>query len=233
VGLIIASDGRKMSKRFGNVINPDSIIKNFGADALRMYEMFMGPFDQSAAWGDDNIVGVRRFLDRVWRLSSKVSKATISNKNFEILLHKTIKKVSEDIESMSFNTAVSSMMILLNEMEKMESVNKGDFENFLKILNPFAPHITEEIWHNLGNKKLLVLESWPKADLKKMVEPEVKIIVQIDSKVRAECMVKKDASEEEVLSIVRGLTEVEKWVMSKNIARVIYVKNRLINLVLS
>ncbi len=233
VGLIIASDGRKMSKRFGNVINPDSIIKNFGADALRMYEMFMGPFDQSAAWGDDNIIGVRRFLDRVWRLSAKVSKATISNKNFEILLHKTIKKVSEDIESMSFNTAVSSMMILLNEMEKMESVNKGDFETFLKILNPFAPHITEEIWHNLGNKKLIVLEDWPKADMKKMVEEEVKIIVQIDSKVRAECMVKKDASEEEVLTIVRGLSEVEKWVMSKNIARVIYVKNRLINLVLS
>jgi leucyl-tRNA synthetase len=233
VGLIIASDGRKMSKRFGNVINPDSIIKNFGADALRMYEMFMGPFDQSAAWGDDNIVGVRRFLDRVWRLSSKVSKATISNKNFEILLHKTIKKVSEDIESMSFNTAVSSMMILINEMEKMESVNKGDFEIFLKILNPFAPHITEEIWHDLGNKKLLVLENWPKANLKKMVEPEVKIIVQIDSKVRAECMIKKDATEEEVLAIVRGLSEVEKWVMSKNIARVIYVKNRLINLVLS
>ncbi len=233
VGLIIASDGRKMSKRFGNVINPDSIIKNFGADALRMYEMFMGPFDQSAAWGDDNIIGVRRFLDRVWRLSAKVSKATISNKNFEILLHKTIKKVSDDIESMSFNTAVSSMMILLNEMEKMESVNKGDFETFLKILNPFAPHITEEIWHNLGNKKLIVLEDWPKADLKKMVEEEVKIIVQIDSKVRAECMVKKDASEEEVLTIVRGLSEVEKWVMSKNIARVIYVKNRLINLVLS
>jgi leucyl-tRNA synthetase len=222
-----------MSKRFGNVINPDSIIKNFGADALRMYEMFMGPFDQSAAWGDDNIVGVRRFLDRVWRLSSKVSKATISNKNFEILLHKTIKKVSEDIESMSFNTAVSSMMILINEMEKMESVNKGDFEIFLKILNPFAPHITEEIWHDLGNKKLLVLENWPKANLKKMVEPEVKIIVQIDSKVRAECMIKKDATEEEVLAIVRGLSEVEKWVMSKNIARVIYVKNRLINLVLS
>jgi leucyl-tRNA synthetase len=244
VGLIIASDGRKMSKRFGNVINPNQIIKDFGADTLRMYEMFMGPFDQSVAWNEDNIYGVRRFLDRVWRMADKV----LSNKTplpkgealetikkeyakFEVVLHKTIKKVSADIETMSFNTAVSSMMILLNEMEKQEKVDKKDFELFLKILSPFAPHMAEELWRSFGNKKLLALESWPKANPSKMEELTVKIVVQINNKVRAESVIEKNAKEVEVVSQVKNIPDVEKWLLNREIKKVIYIPNKLINFV--
>lgn len=230
VGLIIASDGRKMSKRFGNVINPDEIIKNYGADTLRMYEMFMGPFDQSVAWNEDNIFGVRRFLERVWRLQEKVTNTKVPEK-FEILLNKTVKKVTDDIDTMGFNTAVSSMMILLNEMEKLESVPQKSFEIFLKILSPFAPHITEEIWHNFGNKKLLVLEPWPKADPKKLQEVEVKMAVQINGKVRGECLVTYEMTEEEIVSLAKDVPGVDKWLIGKTILKVIFVKNRLVNFV--
>ncbi len=230
VGLIIASDGRKMSKRFGNVINPDEIIKNYGADTLRMYEMFMGPFDQTAIWNEDNIFGVRRFLERFWRLSEKVTNVKVPEK-FEILLNKTIKKVTDDIEAMSFNTAVSSMMILLNEMERLESVPKKSFEAFLKILSPFAPHITEEIWHNFGNKKLLVLESWPKADPKKLQEVEVKIAIQINGKVRGLCEINYEMTEQNIIDLAKQTPGVDKWLIGKTVVKVIYVKNRLVNFV--
>lgn len=230
VGLIIASDGRKMSKRFGNVINPDEIIKNYGADTLRMYEMFMGPFDQTAIWNEDNIFGVRRFLERFWRLSEKVTNVKVPEK-FEILLNKTIKKVTDDIEAMSFNTAVSSMMILLNEMERLESVPKKSFEAFLKILSPFAPHITEEIWHNFGNKKLLVLESWPKADPKKLQEVEVKIAIQINGKVRGLCEINYEMTEQNIVDLAKQTPGVDKWLIGKTVVKVIYVKNRLVNFV--
>ncbi len=230
VGLIIASDGRKMSKRFGNVINPDEIVKNYGADTLRMYEMFMGPFDQTAIWNEDNIFGVRRFIERVWRLSDKVTNSKVPEK-FEILLNKTVKKVTDDIETMSFNTSVSAMMILLNEMEKLESVPKKSFEIFLKILSPFAPHISEEIWHKLGNKKLLVLESWPKADPKKLQEVEVRMAIQINGKVRGECLANFEMTEEEIVKAAKEAQGVDKWLIGKTIVKVIVVKNRLVNFV--
>ncbi len=244
VGLIIASDGRKMSKRFGNVINPDSIIKDYGADTLRMYEMFMGPFEQSVAWSEDNIFGVRRFLERVWRMQEKIlakrsggvrtnkAQTTAEIKKFEIILNKTVKKVSEDIESMSFNTAVSSMMILLNEMERMGEVRKPDFETFLVILSPFAPHITEELWHSLGHRTLLVKEKWPKWNPRKLVDNEVKIAVQINSKVRAEVTIPRDATEGEAVRLSRVNADVEKWLLGKEIKKVIYVKNRILNFVI-
>jgi leucyl-tRNA synthetase len=232
VGLIIASDGRKMSKRFGNVINPDEIIKNYGADTLRMYEMFMGPFDQTAVWNEDNIFGVRRFLERVWRLSEKVKNVKPTEK-FEILLNKTVKKVTDDIDAMGFNTAVSSMMILLNEMERLEAVPQKSFETFLKILSPFAPHMTEELWHSMGNKKLLVLEAWPKADPKKLQEVEVKIAVQINGKVRGECEVNFEMTEDEIVNLAKLAPGVDKWLIGKTIVKVIYVKNRLVNFVIN
>lgn len=238
VGLIIASDGRKMSKRFGNIINPDSVIETYGADTLRMYEMFMGPFDQSVLWNEDNIFGVRRFLERVWRIQDKVKKVNpklLKNdkeyQKFEILLNKTIKKVTDDIISMSFNTSVSGMMILLNEMEKLENIPQHDFENFMKILSPFAPHITEEIWHNLGNKKLLSLEAWPKPNQKKLEELEVKIMIQVNGKIRGECMINYEESEEQIVHKAQTLNSVEKWLFGKEILKVIYVKNRLVNFV--
>jgi len=231
VGLIIASDGRKMSKRFGNVINPDEIIKHYGADTLRMYEMFMGPFEQSVSWNEDNIFGVRRFLERVWRVSFKVNSKAKSDSKFQILLNKTIKKITEDIETMSFNTSVSAMMILLNEIEKFDEINKRDFEIFLKILSPFAPHITEELWRNLGNKKVLAVELWPKADPKKLEELEVKMAIQINGKVRSEILVTFEENEEGIVNRAKDAPGIDKWLLGKEIIKVIFVKNRLINFV--
>ncbi len=230
-GLILAQDGRKMSKRWGNTINPDDVVEDYGADTLRVYEMFMGPFEGSLPWSTDNIIGSRRFLDRFWRLVSKVSKNAKTNPQIDALLHKTIKKVSDDIENFAFNTAVSGMMILLNDLEKMDGIREKDFEMFLKILSPFAPHMTEEIWQTLGHKSLLVLETWPKADTKKMKEAEVRIAIQINSKVRAECMIPKGADEKEVTEIARALPDVEKWIMGKDVKKVVYIKDRLINFV--
>jgi leucyl-tRNA synthetase len=234
-GMILGGDNRKMSKRWGNVVNPNDIVKIYGADTLRVYEMFMGPFEASLPWSTDNIIGSRRFLERVWRLADKVGSKVSSDKKFESTLHKTIKKVTDDIENFAFNTAISSMMILVNEMEsiivKEQSINKKDFELFLKLLSPFAPHITEEIWKLLGHKTFLVSEVWPKADIKKTEELEVKIVIQINGKVRAMCQSYFGVTEEKAVVLARSLPEVEKWLINKEIKRVIFVPNKLINFV--
>jgi len=235
-GMILGPDNRKMSKRWGNVINPNDIVSTYGADTLRVYEMFMGPFEASLPWNTDSIIGSRRFLERVWRISAQIeAKHKKSDSDFEITLHKTIKKVGDDIETFSFNTAVSSMMILLNKLEdtltEKKIVGKKDFESFLKILCPFAPHITEEIWQKIGNKKALVLEHWPKYDSKKLVSDEVKIVIQINSKIRATCVVPYGATEKYVTELARGLGEVEKWVVGKEVKKVIFVPNKLLNFV--
>ena len=230
-GMIIGTDGRRMSKRWGNVINPDDIVKFYGADTLRVYEMFLGPFEASLAWSTDNIIGSRRFLERVWKLTQKVKIRAQTEQKLEALFHRTIKKVTEDINNFAFNTAVSSMMILVNEMEKQEEIRKEYFEMFLKILNPFAPHMTEEIWRFFGHKNLLVLEKWPKADPKKMLELEVKIVVQVNGKVRASCMIILNTKEEEVIELVKTLPDVEKWLLGKELKKVIYVPNKLVNFV--
>ena len=185
VGLINAEDGRKMSKRWGNVVNPDDIVETYGADTLRMYEMFMGPFSQSVSWSTESIIGPRRFLEKVWKLQVKVGKTTHGNvitKNS--LLNQTIKKVQEDIESFNFNTAIAQMMILVNQMDKDMSVSKGAYETFLKVLTPFAPHITEEIWHELGNETSIHLEEWPEYDESLVKEEKVNFVLQVNGKVR-------------------------------------------------
>lgn len=228
-GLILADDGTKFSKTKGNGINPEDLVKIYGADTLRMYEMFMGPFDQSVSWSTDSLVGPRRFLERVWNLQYKVDK---KKKYSEFEIEKTIKKVGEDIESMKFNTAVSTMMIFLNEIEKLEAVSLNAYEKFLKILSPFAPHITEEIWNAFGHKTLLVLEKWPKADSNKMKESEVKIVVQINGKVRAELIIETGEEDESIKAKALKNEAVVKYTAGQNIKKIIYVKNRLINIVL-
>ncbi len=230
-GIILGADGRKMSKRWGNAVNPDDVIKNYGADTLRVYEMFMGPFEGSLPWSTDNIIGSRRFVEKVWRLVERISKGAKSDDAFNVILHKTIKKVTEDIENFSFNTAISAMMILVNEMDKREFINQKDFELFLHILSPFAPHMTEEIWQFLGHKTLLVLEKWPKADAVKMREVVTKIIVQINGKVRAEIMIPVGLKEAEVLSLAQENTEVAKWLLGKEISKSVFVPNKLVNFV--
>jgi leucyl-tRNA synthetase len=230
-GMIQGSDNRKMSKRWGNVINPDDVISIHGADTLRVYEMFMGPFEASLPWSTDNIVGSRRFLERVWKLALKISEQE-ENILVRKLLHKSIKKVSEDIENFSFNTSISTMMILLNEMEKNTAIPKEDFELFLKILSPFAPHISEEIWHLFGHKTLLVEEAWPEYDPKIIVDDEVKIAVQVNGKVRDEIMIGISLSEDDIKEKALALPAVIKYMAGGQPKKVIYVKGRLINIVL-
>ena len=237
-GIILAEGGEKMSKSRGNVINPDDIVARFGADTLRVYEMFMGPFDQAIAWNEEAIIGPRRFLERVWKVATQIQKnfsgllqpsaGTFPVQNSSVsALHKTIKKVSEDIEGMRFNTVISALMIFLNENPTMP---KEVYEIFLKLLAPFAPHITEELWQLLGHKQSIHLEPWPKYDLSRIKDTEIKIVVQVNGKVRGEIIVPAETGEDEIKS--KALTEgsVSKYISSTP-KKVIYVKGRLINIV--
>ncbi len=232
-GLILADDGTKFSKSKGNGIDPNDVVKIYGADSLRLYEMFMGPFDQAVSWNTDGLVGPRRFLERVWKLGNKIkeSKSKIDiDKNLQTLLHKTIKKVSEDIEEMRFNTAISSMMILSTEMEKANEVSVADFKIFLQLLSPFAPHITEELWQALGHKKTIHLEPWPIFDENKTLQQEVNIVVQVNGKMRGQFKAPIDINENEAVAIAQNLPEVKKWT-SAGIKRVIFIPNKIVNIV--
>ena len=228
-GMILGEGGVKMSKSLGNVINPDEMVKIYGADTLRIYEMFMGPFDQSVAWSTESIIGARRFIEKIWRLQFKVGKT--SDSGIKKILNKTIKKVSEDIENMNFNTAISSMMILATEIENEKSVSREDYKKFLQILSPFAPHITEELWSLLGEKKSINLSTWPKVDETFLKDEEIKIVIQINGKVRAQIIVKASDPEEKIKERVFSDPSVLKHLGNKGIKRTIYIKNRLINLV--
>ncbi len=237
-GMILGEGGVKMSKSLGNVINPDDIVKTYGADTLRLYEMFMGPFDQSVAWSSDSIMGPRRFLERVWRMSrtvldmdSKMSRTVLDIK-FEMRIHQTIKKVSEDIEAMKFNTAISSLMIFVNEVEKNNfPLSTFHLKTFLQLLSPFAPHIAEELWSILGEKKSINLSTWPKWDENLIKNEEIKIAVQINGKLRAEIMIGADDKEADVQHRVLNNEVVLKHIAGKEIKKVIYVKDRLISIV--
>ncbi len=243
-GMILGEGGVKMSKSLGNVINPDEIVKIYGADTLRVYEMFMGPFEDSAQWNTESIIGSRRFIEKVWRIGTELNKnyaggrfrpkdgVKPNNLYLTKLLHKTIKKVEEDIEGMRFNTAISAMMILATEMEKVQGLPLEDYKKFLKILAPFAPHVTEEIWREFGEKKTIHQSEWPKWDKEKIIDDEVKIAIQINGKVRTEIMINVTETEEEIKKKVVMNEIVLKFIASGEIKKIIYVKNRLVNIVL-
>jgi leucyl-tRNA synthetase len=234
VGLILGPDGRKMSKRYGNIINPDDICKKFGADSLRVYEMFMGPFDQEIAWQEKGVVGAKRFLERVWNLRLKIANCKLQiEKRKKVLkvLHQTIKKVTEDIENFKFNTAISQLMICANELEKEEKIEKEIFENFLKLLAPFAPHIAEEIWQILGHKRSIFLTPWPKWDKKLAKEEIITLIIQVNGKVRDKIEVEADISEERAKELAISSQKIKKWIEGKEIKRVVFVPRKLINIV--
>jgi len=227
VGLIQAEDGRKMSKRFGNVINPDDIIKTYGADTLRVYEMFMGPFTDAIAWNTNSMIGARRFLERVWRLQEKIGKN--QSQTTEKLLHKTIRKVGEDIQSFKFNTAISSMMIFVNAAEK-ESISKKQYATFLRLLAPFAPHMTEDIWQSMGNKKSVHISAWPAYDAKNLEEDTVTFVVQVSGKVRGQVQMPANSSEQEVQAAAEPI--VKEW-LKQRLLKVVFVPKRLINFVVA
>lgn len=230
LGFILAPDGRKMSKRWGNVINPDDMVERFGADAFRLYTMFIGPFENTVPFNEDGMVGTYRFLERIWKLAEKINKGNVdTSQNFKKLLNKTIKKVGEDVEAFKFNTCVSQMMICINELE---NISVEDFKKFLQILAPFAPHVAEEIWQNLGEEKSIHLSSWPKYDESMIVDEEMKIIIQVNGKVRGEVLVGANESEEEIKNQALANEQVQKYLNGSEIKKVIFVKGRLINIVL-
>ncbi|MDO8569417.1 MAG: class I tRNA ligase family protein [bacterium] len=235
-GLILAEGGEKMSKSKGNVINPDAIVERFGADTLRLYEMFMGPFEQAIRWNEDALVGPRRFLEKVWRLQFKISQGqTLDTKDTNsqglTLMHQTIKKVSEDIESMGFNTAVSTLMIFTNVLDKQDKVSQKEFETLLFLLAPFAPHITEELWVTLGYKNSIHTQSWPTYDPEKIEVGEISLAVQINGKARASFTMSNGQSEEEIKASVLALPEIQKWLNGKEPKKIIIIPKRIISIV--
>ncbi len=229
-GIILGPDGEKMSKSRGNVVNPDEVIKIYGADTTRLYMMFLGPHGAQVAWNDKGIVGTRRFLDRVWVIQEMISKA--ESNDVTIALHKTIKKVGEDIETFSFNTAVSTMMIFVNTVYESKSITKKSYEFFLTLLSVFAPHMTEEIWKNLGNKKSIFTAKWPSYKESLIAAEKVTVVVQVNGKIRAELSLDRDIDDEVAKTEAFKNDKVAESVGQNEIKRVIVVKNRLINIVI-
>jgi len=230
-GIVLAEDGRKMSKSLENVINPDEIVEKFGADTLRLYEMFMGPLEDSKSWNTKSIIGLKRFLEKVWKLKSMINDQGSTNNKLEILLNKTIKKVTEDIENLRFNTAISAMMILVNEMEKQKNILNSQFSILNSLLAPFAPHIAEELWQQLGRKDSIFLEKWPEYDPKLVKDEEITLIIQINGKLRDQIKAPAGVKEEEAKRLALESKKVIKYMEGKNIQKVIFVKDRLINFV--
>lgn len=234
-GMILGENNEKMSKSKGNVVNPDDIVASHGADTLRLYEMFMGPLDASIAWSENGLDGARRFLDRVWRLfvqdngelSEKITDAP--NKELEKAYHQTVKKVTEDYAELRFNTAISQMMVFINDAYKAETLPKEYVEGFVKMIAPVAPHIGEELWSKLGYNETITYASWPTFDESKLVEDEVEIVVQIMGKVRAKLTMKKDASKEEMEQL--ALEAIKEQIEGKTVRKVIVVPGKLVNVV--
>ena len=229
-GMILGSNGEKMSKSKGNVVNPDDIINEFGADAFRVYEMFMGPFDQTAPWSMESIRGCAKFLDRVWNLQNLLVDGEEYSPKFEKEMHRTIKKVSSDIEEMKFNTAVSTFMTLVNDFYKEKAINKAEFKTFLQLLNPFAPHMTEELWQTvLGGTEMLAYMEWPTYDEEKTIADEITLPIQFNGKLKATITISLDEAEESVKEKVHKA--VSDKLEDKTIIKEIYVKNKIYNIV--
>ena len=232
-GMILGSNGIKMGKRYPEfVVDPRDIANNYGADTLRLYEMFMGPLEADKPWSDQGVEGARRFLDRVWRLYQEENKIRDEeNKSLEKIYHQTVKKVTEDYESLNFNTAISAMMIFINAVYKEEVFPMEYALNFLKLLNPVAPHMTEELWHLLGNDNTISYESWPTYDEAKTIENEVEIGVQVNGKLRGTIKVEKDASKELLEELALQEENVIKHIEDKTVVKVIAIPNRIVNIV--
>ena len=230
-GMILGANGEKMSKSKGNVINPDDILNELGADTFRVYEMFMGPFDQTAPWSMESIRGCGKFLDRVWNLQDLLVDGNTYSPEFEKMMHKAIKKVTSDIEEMKFNTCVSTFMTMVNEFYRLKRINRAEFKTFLQLLNPFAPHITEELYERIGEKETIAETSWPLYDSLKTIDDEFELPIQINGKLRATEKVVRDSAENTVKEIVHKNQAIINNLQGKTIVKEIYVKNKIYNIV--
>ena len=229
-GMILGTNGEKMSKSKGNVINPDDIVNEFGADTFRVYEMFMGPFDQTAAWSMESIRGCGKFLDRVWNMQEFMVNGETFTPEAEKMMHKAIKKVTNDIEEMKFNTCISTFMTMVNEFYKLKRINKAEFKTFLTLLNPFAPHMTEELNKLIGFENDISTYTWPEFDNSKTIDDEIEIPVQVNGKLKATIRIALD--EEEASVKEKALDAISNSVEGKTIVKEIYVKNKIYNVVI-
>ena len=228
-GMILGSNGEKMSKSRGNVVNPDDIVRDYGADTLRTYEMFIGAFDLSASWSEDGVKGCRRFLERVWKLQDILTEEDGYSADMEVKMHQTIKKVSSDFESLKYNTAIAAMMALINEFYKKNSVTKGEYRTLLTLLNPVAPHITEELWQRAGFDGRVYQTVWPEFDEEKTKEATVEIAVQINGKTRATLAIHKDDQKD---TVIENAKKVIADKLTGSIVKEIYVPGRIVNIVI-
>lgn len=231
-GMILGENGEKMSKSRDNVINPDDMIRDYGADTLRLYEMFIGDFEKAAPWSTLSLKGCKRFLDRVWNLQEVLIEGDCYRKELETSIHKTIKKVSEDIENLKFNTAIAAMMGLLNEISDLGSINRAEYTTFLIMLNPFAPHITEEIYQNLGNQKPLSAGEWVSYDEQKCQDSVIEMVVQVNGKIKTKLKVSAEITKEQAIATAKSDEKVIAAIEGKTIIKEIYVPGKLINIVI-
>ena len=232
-GMILGSNGIKMGKRFPKyVVNPDDIVKQYGADTLRMYEMFMGPLEADKPWNDEAVRGIKKFLERVWRLYHEDKKEYKNNSNLDKVYNQTVKKVTEDYETLNFNTAISQMMIFVNAVYKEDSWNLEYAKNFVKLLNPIAPHITEEIWSEVfNNKESIAYEQWPTFDKSKLIDDTYEMVVQVNGVVRGKAEIPTEATEEEMKAVAKKIENVKNKIEGKTIVKEIVVPKKLVNIV--
>ena len=230
-GMILGENGEKMSKSRGNVVNPDEIIENYGADTMRVYEMFIGDFEKAAPWSQSSIKGSKRFLDKVWALADIMTEDTGYRKEIEAEMHRTIKKVTEDIEGLKMNTAIAALMSLLNTIQSSGNITRDEYKTFITLLNPFAPHITEELWEACGFEGMLNETEWPKFDESKCVDATVEIVVQINGKIRARLNIPADISAPDAIALAKAEDAVMNEISGKNIVKELYVPKKLVNIV--
>lgn len=230
-GLILGPDGEKMSKSRGNVVDPNDVVDEYGADVLRLYVLFMGDYEKAAPWSESSVKGCKRFVDRIWALQDKVVDSDEYSDKLRSLMHKTIKKVSDDIESMKFNTAIAAMMTLLNEIYNVGSITKKEFRDLLIILNPFAPHVTEELYQLIGCEGVLDEQEWVTYDEALCKDDTIEIVCQINGKVKSKLTIPTDAAKDDVIALAKADEAIVKATEGKNIVKEIYVPNKLVNLV--
>lgn len=230
-GMIMGENNEKMSKSRGNVVNPDDIVQEFGADTLRLYEMFIGDFEKSVPWSDNSVKGCRRFIDRIWNFADDIVDGEAFSPELEVLMNKTIKKVTEDFETLKFNTAIAAMMSLINEFKRVGKVNKAEYRTLLVLLNPVAPHITEELWEIMGFEGIVAEQAWPKYDPNKVTEDVIEMAVQINGKVRGLIMVPVDADVDMAKSLALSDDKIKMFTDGKTIVKEIYVPGKIFNIV--